>query len=84
MTRCYERPILLIEFDESKSFSLTNSRDMPREILPHHIVSKVVLLTLHFPSLRIIWSRSPSDTVSIIKALKVGFVIRIRVPAVCV
>jgi ERCC4-type nuclease len=30
----------------------------------------MVLLTLHFPSLRVIWSRSPPDTARLLEELK--------------
>lgn len=42
MTRCYERPMLLIEFDESKPFSLQGPGDLPADISPSNIISKLV------------------------------------------
>lgn len=106
----YKLPILLIEFEENKSFSLqvrstvirpfckmkltaalSSSRDLqtmaetkrpsqfqskkdatPREdtISEYEIQSKLVLLTLTFPRLRIIWSSSPFATASIVADLK--------------
>jgi DNA excision repair protein ERCC-4 len=36
------------------------------------IRSKLVILTLHFPRLRIIWSRSPYETAQLFQELKVG------------
>ena len=42
MTRCYARPMLLIEFDESKPFSLQHVNDIPSDIVPSNIISKIV------------------------------------------
>lgn len=42
MTRCYARPLLLIEFDESKPFSLQSARDIPNDISITNIISKLV------------------------------------------
>lgn len=36
----------------------------------HSLISKLCLLTLHFPRLRIIWSRSLHATADIFRALK--------------
>lgn len=38
----------------------------------HSLISKLCLLTLHFPRLRIIWSRSLHATADIFRALKVN------------
>lgn len=46
--------------------------NVPSTIFPHHITSKLVLLTRAFPNLRIIWSSSPSETAQIFKELKEG------------
>ncbi len=87
MSTHYTQPILLIEFEENKSFSLStmvearqlpnakekDSERKPRDgIDPTTIHSKLVLLTLTFPRLRIIWSSSPSATVDIISDLKMN------------
>ncbi|KWU41248.1 hypothetical protein RHOSPDRAFT_30581 [Rhodotorula sp. JG-1b] len=72
MTAHYKEPILLIEFDEKKSFNLetyieakpsTSSTDFD-------LRSKLVLLTISFPKLRVIWSSSPYQTVEIFRDLK--------------
>ncbi|KAI6126207.1 hypothetical protein EV401DRAFT_2226317 [Pisolithus croceorrhizus] len=85
----YKQPILLIEFEENKAFSLeliaetaksyakptakaTSKKDAgPSETdrVPS-LQSKVVLLTLHFPRVRIIWSSSPYATADIFNDLK--------------
>jgi DNA excision repair protein ERCC-4 len=70
MTRSYQRPVLLIEFDTSRPFALMSSPDLPTEIEVTHIISKMVLLTTAFPTLRIMWSRSAHATVDIFMALK--------------
>jgi len=70
MSKYFKCPCLLIEFDPSKSFSLQNSNELGVEIRTDSICSKMCLLTMHFPKLRILWSRSPHDTLRIFKALK--------------
>ena len=70
MSKHYKCPCLLIEFDPSKSFCLQNSNELGVEIRTDSICSKMCLLTMHFPKLRILWSRSPHDTLRIFKALK--------------
>ncbi|KAJ1097508.1 hypothetical protein NDU88_002626 [Pleurodeles waltl] len=70
MSRYYKRPILLIEFDPSKSFSLTSRSFLHQEISVNDITSKVTLLTLHFPKLRILWCPSPHATAELFEELK--------------
>ncbi|KAF8186802.1 hypothetical protein BJ912DRAFT_453061 [Pholiota molesta] len=92
MTAHYKYPILLIEFEEDKAFSLdiiadmktygkANSKyppkkhdgpsDRPSYSAPS-VQSKLVLLTLSFPRVRIIWSSSPYATSEIFKDLKMN------------
>ncbi|KAG2213458.1 hypothetical protein INT47_009132 [Mucor saturninus] len=66
----YKTPILLIEFDQNKSFSLQALEEMKGNISSTDISSKLVLLTLAVPKLRIIWSSSPQETAKIFTALK--------------
>ncbi|KAL5529182.1 hypothetical protein ACEPAG_5156 [Sanghuangporus baumii] len=86
----YKQPILLIEFEEHKSFSLEtvsevksyakNTGKYPPKKKPNEpseeaismtsIQAKIVLLTLSFPRLRIVWSSSPYATADIFKDLK--------------
>ena len=66
----YSIPILLIEFDRGKSFSLSISRDEPGL----DTASRLILLCIHFPKLRIIWSPSPNFSAEIFEELKVIFV----------
>ncbi|KAF8342893.1 uncharacterized protein EI90DRAFT_3030592 [Cantharellus anzutake] len=94
MSAHYRQPVLLIEFEENKSFSMqsivdttsaakraaSKTRKVANEpssstlarIDPNSVQSKLVLLTLHFPRLRIIWSSSPHATVGIFADLKSG------------
>ncbi|CEG82463.1 Putative Importin subunit alpha [Rhizopus microsporus] len=66
----YKTPVLLIEFDENKSFSLQGVSDLRESIRLQDISSKLVVLTLAFPKLRIIWSPSPHETATIFEDLK--------------
>ncbi|XP_039089538.1 DNA repair endonuclease XPF isoform X1 [Hyaena hyaena] len=70
MSRYYKRPVLLIEFDPSKSFSLTSRGAFHQEISSSDISSKLTLLTLHFPRLRILWCPSPHATAELFEELK--------------
>ncbi|CAJ0846600.1 2212_t:CDS:2, partial [Entrophospora sp. SA101] len=70
MVMYYKKPILLIEFEENKSFSLQALSDLRTEIGMNDISSKLALLTLTFPQLKIIWSSSPYATVDIFEDLK--------------
>jgi ERCC4-type nuclease len=80
MCRYFTHPYLLIEFDANQPFSLYHaandpirgSADAPSYTPGVPLASKLVLLTLHFPALRIFWSRSPTDTASLFVKLKVG------------
>ncbi|KAG8906750.1 hypothetical protein FRB99_006241 [Tulasnella sp. 403] len=89
MSAHYTYPVLLIEFEENRSFSLqtlinTKSGAKRRTNdggggVKHAnandslIQSKLVLLTLSFPRLRIIWSSSPDASTKIIQELKDNF-----------
>lgn len=103
----YKQPVLLIEFEENKAFSLEvcpfhphlparinhpiqavseaaktyikhSTKNPPKKAgisaesdrAPPSIQSKLVLLTLHFPRVRIIWSSSPYATTGIFNDLK--------------
>ncbi|ROV94162.1 hypothetical protein VSDG_05672 [Cytospora chrysosperma] len=77
MFQHYKSPMLLIEFDQNKSFTLEPFADLSgnlRSVNPDNISSdlqsKIVLLTLAFPKLRIIWSSSPYQTAEIFESLK--------------
>ncbi|KAH0838837.1 hypothetical protein J3R83DRAFT_7247 [Lanmaoa asiatica] len=86
----YKQPVLLIEFEENKAFSLETVSETTKTYAKHSakyppkkagtsaesdrappsIQSKLVLLTLHFPRVRIIWSSSPYATADIFNDLK--------------
>ncbi|KAL3151984.1 hypothetical protein ABBQ32_001106 [Trebouxia sp. C0010 RCD-2024] len=70
MSRNYKTPILLIEFERDKAFALHSVSEISADISQHSLISKLCLLTLHFPRLRIIWSRSLHATADIFRALK--------------
>uniref|UniRef100_A0A667X524 DNA repair endonuclease XPF n=2 Tax=Myripristis murdjan TaxID=586833 RepID=A0A667X524_9TELE len=72
MTRYYKKPVLLIEFDPAKPFSLVARSDFRQEISSNDITSKLTLLTLHFPRLRILWCPSPHATAELFEELKRG------------
>ena len=72
MLRYYKRAVLLIEFEQGKPFSLQSASDVAQEISPNAITSKLSLLLIHHPKLRLLWSRSAAHTVAIFQALKSG------------
>ncbi|XP_071490340.1 DNA repair endonuclease XPF-like [Diadema antillarum] len=72
MTRFYKRPVLLIEFNPNKSFALQTQSTMSNEISYQNLSSKLTLLTLHFPKLRILWCPSPHATAELFEELKTG------------
>lgn len=75
MLQHYKSPMLLIEFDAQKAFTLEPFADLSSSIGTASIVgndlqSKLVLLTLAFPRLKIVWSSSPYQTAEIFEELK--------------
>lgn len=72
MTRYYAKPILLIEFDESKPFVLQGKYYLSSDISSKDISAKLQLLTLHFPKLRIVWSQSAFASAQLFHELKEG------------
>jgi DNA excision repair protein ERCC-4 len=75
MLEHYKSPMLLIEFDQTKSFTLEPFADHSKPnqsalASTPDLQSKIVLLTLAFPRLRIIWSSSPYQTAEIFEELK--------------
>ena len=70
MVKHYKVPCLLIEFDPEKTFCLQNANELGVEIRSDSVCSKMALLTMHFPKLRILWSRSPHDTLRLFRELK--------------
>ncbi|CAH6721500.1 DNA repair protein Rad1p [[Candida] jaroonii] len=81
MFRHYEIPVLLIEFDENKSFSFEpfnehrhqrNMKPITSKFLQDDLQSKLSMLLVSFPKLKIIWSSSPYETSQIFVELKSG------------
>ncbi|EMF17048.1 DNA repair protein [Sphaerulina musiva SO2202] len=75
MLQHYKSPMLLIEFDAQKAFTLEPFADLSSSIGTASVVgsdlqSKLVLLTLAFPRLKIVWSSSPYQTAEIFEELK--------------
>ncbi|XP_047973351.1 DNA repair endonuclease UVH1 isoform X2 [Salvia hispanica] len=70
MSRYYRIPVLLIEFSQDKSFSFQSANEISDDVTPTSIISKLSLLVLHFPRLRIVWSRSLHATAEIFSTLK--------------
>ena len=78
MLQYYKNPFLLIEFDQHKSFTLDPFADLTSSTsslkLPDSenkdLQAKLVLLTLSYPRLKIIWSSSPYQTAEIFEELK--------------
>ena len=83
----YMTPVLLIEFAEGKNFGFGFSKDVNADTSKskpsgnrgtqggfgdgNELNSKLTLLALTFPKLRIVWSSSPSATAEIFEDLKV-------------
>lgn len=70
MARYYKIPVLLIEFSQDKSFSFQSASEIGDDVSLTNIISKLSLLVLHFPRLRIVWSRSLHATAEIFISLK--------------
>ncbi|SCU88325.1 LAFA_0E12024g1_1 [Lachancea sp. 'fantastica'] len=84
MSKHYEYPTLLIEFDDIDSFSLepfserrygsvsSNAHPIGGKLMQDEIEMQLAQLVLKFPSLRILWSSSPLQTVNLVLDLKQG------------
>lgn len=74
MLQHYAHALLLIEFDAPTAFTLDPVSDSPAAIAsaatPSDLQSKLVLLTLAFPHLKVVWSSSPYQTAEIFEELK--------------
>ena len=53
MTRFYEKPMLLIEFDQNKPFALQGKYYLSRDVAATDLVARLQLLTIHFPKVYI-------------------------------
>lgn len=72
MCRYYKRPVLLIEFSQSQPFCLQGKYGVSADVSTQSFVSKLILLTMHFPRLRILWCQTPYATAEIFDLLKQG------------
>lgn len=73
MCRHYVKPMLLIEFDHDKPFALQGKYYLSNDASSlTDVTSRLQLLTLHFPKLRIVWSPGPYATAEIFEELKKG------------
>uniref|UniRef100_A0A6M2CXM4 DNA repair endonuclease XPF n=1 Tax=Rhipicephalus microplus TaxID=6941 RepID=A0A6M2CXM4_RHIMP len=73
MCRYYKRPVLLIEFNQNQPFCLQGKHVPSSESTSSQtFVSKLILLTIHFPRLRLLWCQSPYATAEIFDILKHG------------
>ena len=79
MTEHYKQPMLLIEFDRNKSFTLepfvdfsasSYSAALAGNMANPDLQAKLVMLTLAFPRLKILWSSSPFQTADMFAELK--------------
>ncbi|KAJ3681790.1 hypothetical protein LUZ60_014363 [Juncus effusus] len=70
MVRYYRIPVLLIEFSQDKSFSFQCASEIGDDVSATNIISKLSLLIMHFPRLRLVWSRSLHATADIFLSLK--------------
>ena len=70
MCRHYAQPTLLIEFDADKQFGLQAPADLGSDVSSTSLCSKLALLLLHFPKLRVVWSRSVHATAALFAILK--------------
>ncbi|XP_033212535.1 DNA repair endonuclease XPF isoform X1 [Belonocnema kinseyi] len=72
MTRYYSKPMLLIEFDQNKPFCFQGNYYVSKDMKSSEITSKLQLLTIHFPKLKLVWSPSPHATAQLFEELKQG------------
>jgi DNA excision repair protein ERCC-4 len=72
MSKHYKMPVLLIEFERDKAFALQSLGDMSGDIALTSLQSKLCLLVLAFPKLRIMWSRSLHATAEMFAAFKIA------------
>ncbi|GAB5354577.1 hypothetical protein AAMO2058_000130700 [Amorphochlora amoebiformis] len=72
LCRSYTRPILLIEFPRTGTFGFRESSAIRdgKDISFQDVTSKLALVCLHFPSVRLIWSKGPDFTAQIFERLK--------------
>lgn len=72
MLKYYQHSGLLIQFEENETFQLVAPNEYKDKIQGHLVTSKLALLTIHFPKLKVFWARNPKNSVEIVKFLKKG------------
>lgn len=86
MVQFYKYPTLLIEFDQGQSFSLepfserrsykrqnnSSAHPISSKLSQYEIQLKLTKIVTRFPTLKIIWSSSPLQSVNLILELKMG------------
>lgn len=73
MSRFYSKPLLLIEFDQNRPSHLQSQYMISSDASnKSYITKKLILLTMCFPKLKIIWSPNPYSTAQLFEELKQG------------
>ncbi|XP_012286135.1 DNA repair endonuclease XPF [Orussus abietinus] len=72
MNRHYHKPMLLIEFDQNKPFCLQRHYYVSKGVDSKDVTSKLQLLTMHFPRLKLVWSPNPHASAQLFEELKKG------------
>ncbi|KAF5277730.1 hypothetical protein FQR65_LT03710 [Abscondita terminalis] len=70
MSRYYKKPMLLIEFDQNKHFSWQSQYMISSDGDSFEFQKKLLLLTMHFPKLKIVWSANPYASAQLFEELK--------------
>ncbi|XP_076270199.1 DNA repair endonuclease XPF mei-9 isoform X1 [Rhynchophorus ferrugineus] len=70
MQRYYSKPMLLIEFDQNRAFGWKSHYMLSADSNSFEVQQKLLLLTIHFPKLKIIWSPNPYATAQLFEELK--------------
>ncbi len=63
--------MVCVQFDGERNMTLCGGAPLPPDIPATHILSKLALLVLHFPALKVLWARDCDATVALVTALKV-------------
>ncbi len=70
MCRLYKKPILLIEFDPSKPFNMSDKGKLSQDVSVNDVQTRLALLTIHFAALKIVWSEGAQQTANLFADLK--------------
>ncbi|XP_022646703.1 DNA repair endonuclease XPF-like isoform X2 [Varroa destructor] len=68
MSLHYETPVVLIEFSTLEAFSFKNK--LQSEMIQKKTITRLVMLTIQFPKLRLLWSPTPHATAELFELLK--------------